>query len=472
MGRTKKLVKNLSFIAIGNIGSKLMGFIMLPLYTSWLSPADYGLTDIISVYAALLLNVIACDISDAIYIFPIGADKKKIREYYSTGFFFQIFCTLVAIPLFYVFTLFNSDNAIFQYSWYVYGILISSLFQKYTQDFCRGIGKMSVFSFTGIVQSGVMAGFSLLMIPVMGVGGFVLATIISNVVTASFTFFYSRSYEYLSMNNFSRVSLVEMLRYTVPLIPTAVLWWFVNGLNRPLLENYCGFASIGLMAVALKLPSIINLVFNFFQQAWIVAVVEEIKSPTFVEYYNRMFRVVFAAQTIGCVCIIIIAKPFISIMTTQEFYSAYKYIPLLTIGSIFCNMTAFLGTVFSAFHNSRYTMYTVVFGGLTAIAANLLFIPLWGLWGACLAIVMAHIVSTVTRIIFSSRYVKFSNTCFLVYQIIPIVMAYLSMAFLSGIVLLIGYVACFAMYWVLNRNSIMSVVFLVRYNIKKKNKYN
>ena len=76
MGRTKKLVKNLSFIAIGNIGSKLMGFIMLPLYTSWLSPADYGLTDIISVYAALLLNVIACDISDAIYIFPIGADKK------------------------------------------------------------------------------------------------------------------------------------------------------------------------------------------------------------------------------------------------------------------------------------------------------------------------------------------------------------------------------------------------------------
>ena len=42
MGRSDKLVKNISFIVIGNIGSKLMGFFMLPFYTNWLSPADYG----------------------------------------------------------------------------------------------------------------------------------------------------------------------------------------------------------------------------------------------------------------------------------------------------------------------------------------------------------------------------------------------------------------------------------------------
>ena len=43
----------------GNIGSKLMGFFMLPFYTNWLSPADYGTTDLLIVYANLLLNVVA-----------------------------------------------------------------------------------------------------------------------------------------------------------------------------------------------------------------------------------------------------------------------------------------------------------------------------------------------------------------------------------------------------------------------------
>ena len=53
---------------------------MLPLYTNWLSPADYGVTDIMGVYAGLLLNVVACDVSDAIFVFPSGATDVEIKS--------------------------------------------------------------------------------------------------------------------------------------------------------------------------------------------------------------------------------------------------------------------------------------------------------------------------------------------------------------------------------------------------------
>ena len=102
MGRSDKLVKNISFIVIGNIGSKLMGFFMLPFYTNWLSPADYGTTDLLIVYANLLLNVVACDISDAIYIYPVGATKQKVCNYYSTGFIFQFLCSIICLFVFWV----------------------------------------------------------------------------------------------------------------------------------------------------------------------------------------------------------------------------------------------------------------------------------------------------------------------------------------------------------------------------------
>lgn len=89
MGRSDKLVKNISFIVIGNIGSKLMGFFMLPFYTNWLSPADYGTTDLLIVYANLLLNVVACDMSDAIYIYPVGATKQKYVITILLGLYFS-----------------------------------------------------------------------------------------------------------------------------------------------------------------------------------------------------------------------------------------------------------------------------------------------------------------------------------------------------------------------------------------------
>lgn len=85
--------------------------------------------------------------------------------------------------------LFTYENVFIDNIWFIYGILISNIFQKYTQDFCRGINQMSVFSFTGIVQTITTAFLSFLLIPTQGVYGFVLATIGANIVTALFTFF-------------------------------------------------------------------------------------------------------------------------------------------------------------------------------------------------------------------------------------------------------------------------------------------
>ena len=105
--------------------------------------------------------------------------------------------------------LFTYENVFIDNIWFIYGILISNIFQKYTQDFCRGINQMSVFSFTGIVQTDndSISFFSFDTYP--GVYGFVLATIGANIVTALFTFFYSNSYKYLSVNDWDKEALTN-----------------------------------------------------------------------------------------------------------------------------------------------------------------------------------------------------------------------------------------------------------------------
>lgn len=467
MSRSGKLAKNVTFITIGNIGSKLVGFIMLPFYTTWLSPADYGITDLLGVYANLMLNIVACDISDAIYIFPVGAPREKIIRYYSTGFFFQVFCSIICLIIFGGLSLLSIPGTFGQNIWYIYGILISSLFQKYTQDFCRGINKMSVFSYTGLIQTGAVALFSFLLIPPYGVYGFVVATILSNILSALFTFIYSRSYEYLTLHAFDKTSLSEMLKFSIPLIPTAIMWWLISGLNRPLLEQYVGLFALGLIAVANKLPGVMSMVFNFFQQAWIVTVVEEYKKPDFSRYFNKMFQMVIAVQVAACFLIVVFSKPFIDLMTTKEFYEAWKYIPLLAISVIFSNASAFLGTVFSAVRKSKYTFYSVILGGISAVLFNFILIPLWGIWGACLAICLAHAITVMSRAYFSRNLVRFTSKAYLVGEAILLLLTYLSALFLQQWWLMVAYISCLLLYLYLNRHILKNVKTFVISRIRK-----
>ena len=469
MGRSEKLAKNISFITIGNIGSKLVGFIMLPFYTAWLSPADYGITDLLTVYAHLMLNVVACDMGDAICIFPIGANEQKIRQYYSTGFFFQIACSVACLCLFCGMSLLHLSGTFGENLWFIYGILISALFQTYTQNFCRGINKMAVFSYTGILQTGTIAFFSFLLIPALNVYGFVLATILSNIISTLFTFLYSRSYRYLSFRAFDCASLREMLQYSVPLIPTTVMWWLISGLNRPLLEEYVGLFALGLIAVAGKLPNVMNLVFNLFQQAWIVTVVEEYKKPDFSRYFNKMFRMIIAVQVAVCLLIIMFSETFIDWMTTDEFYEAWKYIPLLAIAVLFGNTTGFLGTVFSATRKSKYTFYSVIMGGMAAVLFNFLLIPYLGIWGACLSICLSHVITVTSRIYFSRKLVKFTGRRYLFGEVLILACAYFAALFLEHWSLIFVYVSCLLLYFYINRQTILNIKeFALNKIVKKK----
>lgn len=469
MGRSEKLAKNISFITIGNIGSKLVGFIMLPFYTAWLSPADYGITDLLTVYAHLMLNVVACDMGDAICIFPIGANEQKIRQYYSTGFFFQIACSVACLCLFCGMSLLHLSGTFGENLWFIYGILISALFQTYTQNFCRGINKMAVFSYTGILQTGAIAFFSFLLIPTLNVYGFVLATIFSNIISALFTFFYSRSYRYLSFGAFDHACLKEMLRYSVPLIPTTVMWWLISGLNRPLLEEYVGLFALGLIAVAGKLPNVMNLVFNLFQQAWIVTVVEEYKKTDFCCYFNKMFRMVIAVQVAVCLMIIMFSETFIDWMTTERFYEAWKYIPLLAISVLFGNTTGFLGTVFSATRKSKYTFYSVIMGGMSAVLFNFLLIPHLDIWGACLSICLSHAITVASRIYFSRKLVKFTGKRYLFGEVLILACAYLAALFLGEWMKIFVYASCLLLYFYINRQTILNIKeFALNKIVKKK----
>lgn len=420
--RSSRLSKNTLLVFLGNMGSKLIGLIMLPFYTDWLSVSDYGLTDVITMYVTFLLGIVTCCIGESLFIFPKNVDEDKQRKYFSSGLFFLFAASFITAFLFITIDLVSTryclHNSFVDNIWLIYFMLISQIIQQVFQQFTRSIDKMLVYSITGIVCIVCTAVFAFLLIPNFGVVGYVWSIIIANTLAGLYSFVFSKSYHFLSLFSLDKDSLMTMLKYSIPLIPNGVMWWLVNALNRPLMEHHLGMHEIGIFAVANKFPGILSMVFTVFATSWQISVLEEFGKKGFEQFYNKIFKLVFVSLLVVLLVISLSSKLLVSLFVSEDFFEAWKYIPLLTLGVLFSNISSFAGSTFSATKESKYFFYSSLWGAVTAIILNFYLIPLFGLFGACASVILSFVVMAISRIVYSWKNVSIKQPISLFLQLL------------------------------------------------------
>ena len=331
--RTNRLKKNTFLVFLGNAGSKLIGFFMLPLYTRWMSVEEYGLADIITVYVTFLLGLVTCCISEAVFIFPKGQSKEIQKTYYSSALIFMLTMFGITASLFILFGIgakqFEIKNSFTENLWLIYFMLLSNALMQFSQQFTRSIDKMTVYSITGIISTASTALFSFLLIPSYNVVGYVWSLILAHLTACLYSFLFSRSYQYIELSSLSYKALQLLLRYSIPLIPNSIMWWIVHAINRPIMEANLGLHEIGIYAVANKFPSIISMLFSIFVTSWQISVLEEFGKKDYGQFYNKVLRLLFVVLIILLVSLTLTSRLLISLLADEKYYEAWKFIPLL-----------------------------------------------------------------------------------------------------------------------------------------------
>lgn len=429
MNKYKRLGKNTLLVFVGNIGSKLILFLLLPFYTKWLTVEEYGVTDLITIYATFLLGIVTACLAESIFIFPKDKDKKIQKEYFSTGLYFALISFIISAFLFFLvdmaFSYFQFNSSISNYTWWIFWIIVATFLQTYMQQFSRSIDKVAVYAISGIVLTSSTAVLSFLLIPQYGVLGFVLSQVISLFLGALYTFFHSKSYTFFKITSINKNRGIEMLKYSIPLIPNGIMWMVVGGLNRPVLEHYYGMNDVGLFAVASKFPAILVIVVSVFMFSWQISVIEEFKKPSYKAFYNKMLRIIFLVLLILSCGVAIFSKTIIAIVVDDKFLESWRLLPLLVFAVLFSFLSAFVGANFSATKESKYYFYSSLWGALASILFNILLVPYYGLYGAAMAVVLSYGIMAISRIKYSWKLVQITN--------IPI---YLIMLFVNIIVIL------------------------------------
>ncbi|PEJ59486.1 polysaccharide biosynthesis protein [Bacillus sp. AFS002410] len=436
-----RLLKNSAVFAIGNLGTKLISFILVPIYTYSLSKEQYGSTDLITTTISLLLPLISLSIYDAMLRFSMDKNYSK-TEVFSNGIIVMFFCFIFFI-LFY--PLLNNLEPFKHFIIYFYILLFCQLLNTILLQFIRGIGKVKLFAFTGIISALILliTASVLLLIFNMGIDGYFISLIASNLVSCFILFIFGDVKKFINFTNLKPEITKEMLLYSVPLIPNAMMWWVMNASDRYMITYFVGISANGLYAVANKIPSLLNVINSIFFQAWQMSAIEEADSNNKSIFYSKVFNIISSLMFISTSILIVLLKFIMKIFVAEQFYESWKYSPFLFLGVVFSCFSAFLGTNYIAAKDTKGVFKTSIVGAFINLILNVLLIPLIGINGASIATMISFAVIWYLRIIDTKKFVhikvnfmKFSFTLILIFFQIGILQLNITYEFMVQVLLL------------------------------------
>ena len=131
------------------------------------------------------------------------------------------------------------------------------------------------------------------------------------------------------------------------LIPNSFMWWIMNSSDRIMVSSMISVAANGIYAVSYKLPTLVSTLTTIFNQAWSYSAIREEGTEDESEYNNKIFKALIGIVMLTGIGILTFAKPFLSVYVSEEYYTAWKYMPLLTVGCVYLTMASFMATSYT-----------------------------------------------------------------------------------------------------------------------------
>ncbi|MBQ7335349.1 MAG: oligosaccharide flippase family protein [Clostridia bacterium] len=406
MNRYQKLFSNTVILAIGTFGSKLLVFLLMPLYTAWLTTAQYGAAETVTSVANFLIPIACVGVSTGIFRF--AADREADREAVFSGSMALLGLGLGGFlflsPLLLLVDYFR------EYVWLIVLYVLFADVQAVMAQYLRATDRTTLFAVQGILNTvlTVLCNVLFLFCFDLGVTGYVLSVVVGNVLTSLFMLWRAKLWRVFHISKVSRRIMWEILRFSLPMIPTTVCWLITDLSDRSMVTYFCGESVNGLYSAAYKIPTIVTLISGIFLQAWqFSAVAESSEEEECGRFYSRVFDGFLSVIMIGSAGLILLSRFLTDLLLNSAYFEAWRYMPTLLCAAALEAIVSFLATVYLVRKKSGHSFVTALVGALSNIILNLLLIPLMGALGAAVATLASYALVMIVRMIDAPRMIRF-----------------------------------------------------------------
>lgn len=403
--RNTYLIKNTIIFTLGNLGSKLISFFLIPLYTNALTTTEYGVVDLVTTVGTIAVPILTLNICESVMRFALdkNANNEKITQIGTRILLIGMVIGLLIFPIC------HSFDKISHYAIFVYFYVISlAASQLYLCDL-RGKELLIHYSIGNVLNTFFIAALNILFLLVFkeGIEGYLKAYIIANTLTAIYALVVGKGYKSFSFSRIDKDLFMRMAKYSIVLIPNSFMWWIMNSSDRIMVSSMVGIAANGIYAVSYKLPTLVSSLTTIFNQAWSYSAIREEGAVDESEYNNKIFKTLIGIVMLIGIVLVTFMKPFLNFYVAKEYYIAWKYTPFLTIGCVFLTLASFMATSYTVHKDSFGYLFSGMFGAIFNIVMNFVLIPLINVYGAAIATCISYILVFVFRLFHTRKYIQY-----------------------------------------------------------------
>ena len=406
----KYLTKNVLIFAVSSFGTKFLSFLLVPFYTSVLTTAEYGIADIITTTATLMMYICTVNIADAVLRFAIER-KKDQSEILVFGIRVLFIGSLVAILFLTITAQLRIADWPLMYYIFIFLYFWSTALYQIMTSYLRALDKVMEVAVAGIISTAAMIAGNIIFLLVIKIGiyGYLISMVIGPIIASIYCIAKAKvkGRDYIRSVCSTAVQK-EMLQYCAPLIFNNIALWINAFLDKYFVTAICGVEANGIYAVASKIPTILSTFYTVFSQAWTLSAIREFDVEDSDGFFGKTYKIYNAAITMVCSVIILFNVPLARVLYAKDFFEAWNYSSVLLISIMFNAMTAFLGSIFSAVKDSKVIASTTVVSAVCNIVLNALLIPKFGALGAAIATVASYMVMWALRLGYAKKYIKMS----------------------------------------------------------------
>ena len=405
----KSLFKHSSIYGIGTITGQAVGFLLLPLYTRYLTPTDYGIAAIIDITMALVGVTVSAGILNSMARFYHEYDDVKSKNcVVSTMYWMVVVISAISCVAILSSSRFLSQELFTDLRYallfdiaaagLVFGLLMDTA-MLYLMIESRSLSYVTI-SICNLVS---MIGLNIWFVVFMGLGlkGIFYSMLITRAILAVVV---SLPMLFRVGIGFSRRMALSMFQFSFPMIFSSLFRLVVNESDKYFISYFFSPFETGIYAIAQKIGNAVHmLVTSPFLQSYNPKRFEIMKQANAPEIYAQILNYYLLFIVTFSLTISVFSSEIMRLMTTASFFEAADYIPLIVTSWILFGMRYHFETGLLIKKKTRY--FTYINGGtaVLAIGLNYLLIGQYKIWGALIALNLSQFVTTGLFYVISQR---------------------------------------------------------------------
>lgn len=395
--RLKEISKDTLIYGFGQGLNGLISFILLPVYTQYLSPNDYGYLSMFEVFRTLVDMLIGFGIASALYrYYYYSEDPGERKSVVSTGFWMLISISGLLLTLVIPFRGWIAVQLVGsrEYGRYVALALATSVCFNVTayQMYLSRIRRRPLsFLLVQVALSLLRIGLNILFVVVLRYNfrGILWGNFIAN---AAVTFLMVVLWAPRNIDfHVSRYYIKKMLTFSVPILAANLIFYFQNSFDRVLITRFLDLTANGLYSFGSKIGSIVFFGFiTPFKTAWPPYVMSIFNERDSRQAYANILSVFAGTSLLLSSVLVLFDKEVVKVIGHGNFDLAASIIPYIAYGNYFRGLyyTVSIGTDLA--EKTHLSMYAQIIGTATSLALNFLLIPRIGIHGAGVAFLVSN----------------------------------------------------------------------------------